>query len=123
MSTIPDLLDPKRLDQQRQLLREHGHTTVRLSDEAMAELTYVGRHPADLRRGSLPLISRTAREELNAKGLATFDDSDSTRWGLTELGHQIADLLVTGMHEQPRAAQLAEVRQRVTQLIHDSGTE
>jgi len=116
MSTIPDLLDPRRVDQQKKVLSACGHDDLQLSDEAVAELTFLGRHPTDLRRMTLPLLSRTSLEEMYTKRLVVIDYSDSTRWGLTELGTQIADLLGSSRPE-PVETDLPGARKRVDQLL------
>jgi hypothetical protein len=121
MSTIPDLLDPKYLDHQRKLVRESGYDGLDLSDEAVAELTYLGRHPTKLRRVTLPLVSRTSREELNARRLIVCDESEISSWEVTDLGNRVADLLGSSEPE-PTETSLPDIRSRIEQLIHRSKT-
>lgn len=117
MHDIVDLLDPLTLDRQRQTLREEDMARFTdLSDEALAELTFLGLHPRDLRAATLAVVSRTAREELYAYRLAETHDAAQFDWGLTPEGDALADLLATAA-PKPSQADLESARERVARLL------
>jgi hypothetical protein len=117
MNDIVDLLDPLTLDRQRQTLHGEGMARFRdLSDEALAELTFLGLHPRALRAATLAVVSRTAREELHAYRLAETQDTAQFDWSLTSEGDELADLLATAA-PKPSKADLENARERVDRLL------
>jgi hypothetical protein len=114
---IVELLDPSVIDRQRQTLRDRDRARFSdLSEEALAELTFLGLHPAKLRAATLALVSRTSREELHAYRLAECHDTDRFDWTLTPEGDEIADLLASTAPE-PSKADLEGARQRLGRLL------
>lgn len=117
MNDTVRLLDPLVLDGQRTTLHELGEPRFKdLSDEALAELTFLGLHPMKLRAATLSLVSRTSREELLAYGLSECYDADRFEWALTPQGNDLADLLASRAPE-PSEADLEGARRRTHELL------